>query len=204
MGIKSKQKIYIDLVHYPLKTLGPGDRVGLWLQGCDILCKDCISPHNLTQTEDNLMLLDDLIDLLLNFDDCNKLTISGGEPFFQSEALHELLSRIRFKFLDILVYSGHSFEYLEKKFPQILDLIDVLIDGEFNRKLPTKKIYKGSNNQRLYIFNKELIKIYSEYSTIKKKIIQLHKTENNLYLLGIPDIKDRKSLIKILNKDKYV
>ena len=204
MDIRSEQKIYVDLIYFPLKTLGPKDRLGIWLQGCDILCKNCISSHNLIQKDEKIMQLDDLIEKILKFDKVEKLTISGGEPFFQSEALHELLSRIRFKFLDILVYSGHSFEYLEKKFPQILDLIDVLIDGEFNRKLPTKKIYKGSNNQRLYIFNKELIKIYSEYSTINKKIIQLHKTENNLYLLGIPDIKDRKSLIKILNKDKYV
>lgn len=204
MDIKSKQKIYVDLIHYPVRTLGPKNRVGIWLQGCNILCKDCISPHNLIQTENKLMYLDDLVKYLLAIDNCNRLTISGGEPFFQSKALFELLSRIRFKFKDILIYSGHSFEYLEQKHSKILDLIDVLIDGKFDNKLPTKKAYKGSDNQRIFVFNKDLIHIYSQYIKINKKMLQLYRVDNSLYLLGIPEIKDRKNLKELLSKDVNV
>ncbi len=201
MDIRSEQKIYVDLIYFPLKTLGPKDRLGIWLQGCDILCKNCISSHNLIQKDEKIMQLDDLIEKILKFDKVERLTISGGEPFFQANALYKLLLSIRFKFNDILVYSGYKFDYLERKYSHILDLIDVLIDGEFDDNQLTKKTYKGSENQKLYIFNTKLIPIYSEYIKKNKKMFQLYQADNTLYLLGIPRIEDKNVLNKLLNKD---
>lgn len=197
MDNRSNQKIYIDLIHYPLKTLGPENRIGVWFQGCNILCDDCISPHNFFQTEDKIMEIDDLVKQLLVID-CKRLTISGGEPFNQSDALLEVLSRIKFKFDDILIYSGYRFEYLEKKYSSVLKYVDVLIDGPFKKDLPTNKAYKGSKNQRLFVFNKNLINIYTKFMEIDEKLMQLHKTNKELYILGIPHINDRKNIMDLI------
>ncbi|HAU1321526.1 TPA: radical SAM protein, partial [Legionella pneumophila] len=35
--------IYISRVHFPVTTLGPGHRIGIWFQGCSIRCPGCIS-----------------------------------------------------------------------------------------------------------------------------------------------------------------
>ena len=35
--------IAISRIHYPVTTLGPGKRIGIWMQGCSIRCPGCIS-----------------------------------------------------------------------------------------------------------------------------------------------------------------
>ena len=35
--------IYLNKAHYPVTTLGPGRRIGLWLQGCTLACPGCVS-----------------------------------------------------------------------------------------------------------------------------------------------------------------
>ena len=36
--------LYIDRIHYPVYTLGPGKRIGIWFSGCSKKCYGCISP----------------------------------------------------------------------------------------------------------------------------------------------------------------
>ena len=35
--------IRLNKAHYPVTALGPGRRIGLWLQGCALACPGCIS-----------------------------------------------------------------------------------------------------------------------------------------------------------------
>jgi len=36
--------IAISRAHFPISTLGPGLRLGVWMQGCSIRCKGCDPP----------------------------------------------------------------------------------------------------------------------------------------------------------------
>ncbi len=199
MGNQSNQKIYIDLVQYPLRCLGPGTRVGVWFQGCDIGCSGCISTYTWEQTKEKLTTVNELVLDLKSFP-VKRLTISGGEPFMQPASLYHMLKNIRKDFDDIMIYSGYKYEYLSKEFLHILDLIDVLIDGSFKKELPTKKVYKGSKNQKMYIFNQDLIDTYSDYILETKKTLQLHQAKEEVYVLGIPEIKDAEDIKKILSE----
>ena len=38
-------KLSIARIFYPVKTLGPGNRVGIWTTGCLRGCQGCISPE---------------------------------------------------------------------------------------------------------------------------------------------------------------
>ncbi|WP_461325238.1 4Fe-4S cluster-binding domain-containing protein [Bradyrhizobium diazoefficiens] len=36
-------RISVSRIHFPVTTLGPGRRLGIWFQGCSIRCPGCIS-----------------------------------------------------------------------------------------------------------------------------------------------------------------
>ncbi len=192
------QKVYIDLIYHPLKSLGPGERVGIWFQGCTLACKECVSQHTWEQTEDKLYFLEDVTERLVSLN-CKKLTISGGEPFQQPDALYALLATIKDEFDDILVYSGYTYQYLEKNFANILSLIDILVDGIFMNTLPTNKMYKGSDNQKMYILNDRHLSSYALFAKDTNRVMQLHQGKDKTYLLGIPDMNNVESIQKILN-----
>lgn len=35
--------LYLSRIHFPVTTLGPGNRIGIWFQGCSIQCQGCVS-----------------------------------------------------------------------------------------------------------------------------------------------------------------
>ncbi|MCO6722975.1 radical SAM protein, partial [Streptomyces sp. Vc714c-19] len=37
--------VRIGGTHFPLETLGPGRRRGVWVQGCSLACAGCMSRH---------------------------------------------------------------------------------------------------------------------------------------------------------------
>jgi anaerobic ribonucleoside-triphosphate reductase activating protein len=84
-------------------------------------------------------------------DAADGLTISGGEPFEQPDALRELLlwwnNQQRG---DVLVFSGLSWEQLQSSYPDVLKLIDVLISDPFEAGADQTLPLRGSDNQRLH------------------------------------------------------
>ena len=202
---ESNTSVLINLIYAPVLTLGPGIRVGVWFQGCSIKCKGCISKHTWEFDKKYKKTIAQVIDQINYYSEIyntKSITISGGEPFDQNSSLYILLKKLKeLKFNDILLYSGYKFNYLQKNYGDILKYIDVLIDGPFIESKKTNKIYKGSNNQRMYILNKSLSPIYQEYKKqLKNKKLQLITKDNEIYLIGIPDIDFSKKFSKNLIK----
>jgi anaerobic ribonucleoside-triphosphate reductase activating protein len=83
--------------------------------------------------------------------DADGLTISGGEPFDQPDALIALLLELK-PFLkgDVLVYSGHPFEKITPILSQSPS-IDVLISDPFIESAPHTRKLRGSDNQRMHL-----------------------------------------------------
>ena len=189
-------EVFINLVHYPVYTLGVGERIGIWFQGCSIRCKGCMSKYTWDFNEKYKMNIEELINKILKYP-VKRLTISGGEPFDQPEALKYILKTLKLKgFEDILVYSGYEFEEIQDKYRDVIKYVDVLIAGRFKEGLESPYIWKGSDNQKMYIFNKKLEKIYNEYKKKKKnKELQIVEKNNDIYILGIPYQKDIKEIL---------
>ena len=74
-----------------------------------------------------------------------KITISGGEPLMQKEALTELITKLNDLGFDIALYTGHQKEDV----PSILlDKVKYLKTGNFIQELKTTiKPFVGSENQ---------------------------------------------------------
>lgn len=138
----------LSRVHFPVHTLGPGRRVGIWVQGCSIRCPGCISVdtwaagRGLTSVEETLAAIAPWLA------EADGVTVSGGEPFDQPAALRALLAGLRrLGDGDILVYSGHPAEALDLE--AFAGLIDGLICDPFRQDLPQTRALRGSDNQRL-------------------------------------------------------
>ena len=74
----------VRYVCYPVRTLGPGERLGIWVSGCSRGCSGCMSPELQTPLPSDEVAVGDLLDALRRqrrrYDGA---TISGGEPFLR-------------------------------------------------------------------------------------------------------------------------
>lgn len=124
--------MYIARILYPVKVLGPGNRVGIWFDGCSHACKGCSNPELWEFQEKYSTSIDMVIKLLNTIKESQVIdgfTVTGGDPFEQPEDLRQLLKYVKTVSEDILVYTGYDYSYLQKNYSNILELITVLIDG---------------------------------------------------------------------------
>ena len=134
-------------------TNGPGERFVCWFQGCSIRCPGCFNPETHDPLGGYAMRTSELFDQMSMVDGINGVTISGGEPFDQAEALRELVTEIRNKVpLNILVYTGFTLEELESSptTAACLRRIDWLISGGFDRAHRINHGPMGSSNQVIH------------------------------------------------------
>jgi anaerobic ribonucleoside-triphosphate reductase activating protein len=142
-------------------TDGVGIRYTVFTQGCKHKCLGCHNPetHDINGGYD--IAIDEIIEDLKSNPLLDGITLSGGDPFFQAKECTELLVRIRkeLKHLNVWAYSGFTFEQLlrNKDMREMLDLVDVLVDGRFVLKRRTlESRFKGSENQRIIDVRKSL------------------------------------------------
>ena len=179
--------IGISRIHYPVTTLGPGKRIGIWLQGCSIHCTGCIS-RDTWQFNVNMTTIDELKKVLnLWLPKCDGITISGGEPFDQGPALSELLEFLHPYHKSILLYSGYTFDVLKNKKDIQEGNIDVLISEPFDHKETQTKRLLGSDNQKVHFLTslgKNEFEIYLSNPLEKKLDVQF--TNDTVWMAGIP------------------
>lgn len=133
---------------------GEGVRTCLWVSGCPHRCVGCFNRRFWDFDSGNPFTEDDMQALLkdLGRSFITGLTLLGGEPLAPEniEGVIEVLLRVRAVYgdtKDILVYTGYTFDQIPQK---ILDLVDMIIDGKYEKDLPTKKPFRGSDNQHYY------------------------------------------------------
>ena len=150
---------------YPLNVLGPGNRIGLWLAGCERACPGCANPELWPFRESTRISTDKLWQLLEKASPTpDGYTITGGEPFLQADELLELVRLMRSKSQDIIIYSGFTREELMERdtAKEILNNIAVLIDGPYLNERP-RAFLRGSDNQRIHILDNNFKDKYEEY-----------------------------------------
>lgn len=124
---------------------GPGIRTVLFMQGCNINCKGCQNKSTWDISKGKEVDINDLVDELNKKTFNKKITISGGEPLMQVDALYELLIKLNELGFDITLYTGHVKEDVPQK---IIDNVKYLKTGNFIQELKTTiKPFVGSSNQ---------------------------------------------------------
>jgi anaerobic ribonucleoside-triphosphate reductase activating protein len=137
---------------------GPGRRTTVKFQGCVTACRGCIARDTWDRQGGYLVPVEHLADTLLDPTvRRDGVTILGGEPFFQPQALWALVQSLRVRGCPhVLVYSGYTYERLQRlavRQPAIVAVladIDVLIDGPYVAALAADGgPWTGSGNQRV-------------------------------------------------------
>lgn len=181
-------KISLGRMYYPVKSLGPGNRVGIWLNGCNRRCTGCISSElqmydaSKEVTVNELMKMIQLIEAPID-----GFTISGGEPFFNPLSLNALVQSLAGICDDILIFTGYTIEELRAQESEAVDSVlntcAALIDGPYIQELNDNKGLRGSSNQRCLIF-----KYHDRYQEIETsdRALQNIMYGNKVLTIGIP------------------
>ena len=187
------------------KVLGPYERAAIWVHGCCFDCQGCIAQ----QYKNGSFQTTSPEDMAAWFFSTNRqhLTISGGEPFLQAEALSTFLKIVRAKMdTGVIIYSGFTYEELLTKAEQepgtaeLLSQTDILIDGRYEQELDDGRPYIGSSNQNMLLlsprYNAEA-ELY--YNCAKGRKIELKLDTQQTVMAGVPS-KEQKCLWEHLKR----
>jgi anaerobic ribonucleoside-triphosphate reductase activating protein len=193
----------ISRLHYPVRALGPGQRIGIWFQGCSIHCPGCISADTWATNTGRTTIESVLAHISPWLSFAEGITVSGGEPFDQPEALIALLAALRQKTLvDILVYSGHPAEQLTENLERATGLIDALISDPFDLDAAHSRPLRGSENQRLHLLTplgrERFISYERPLVSDDKSLDVMFDQDGSVWFAGIPKRGDFQRLQRLL------
>ena len=133
-----------SIMNNPSLCDGYGYRTVVFLQGCNLRCPGCQNPSTWDINKGTLIGVKELAQQLREKCLNKKLTISGGEPLLQTDALKELLEEL--KDFDLCLYTGHELNEVPQEILKYLKYIKV---GSFKKELKTTmKPFVGSTNQK--------------------------------------------------------
>jgi anaerobic ribonucleoside-triphosphate reductase activating protein len=146
----------LDRLYYPVIALGPGRRLGVWVQGCSLGCPGCMSKHTwdpVAGRETDVDEVDDVWRAALH-DGADGVTISGGEPLEQPAIGRLLVSLARVRdelrpAADILLYTGYPERAARRRAEYAFTTADAVVTGRYVAGRPTRLIWRGSANQKL-------------------------------------------------------
>ena len=183
-------KLALNKIQFPVTTLGFGRRVGIWTQGCSIGCPGCINQDTWDACADDYVEMDNILEACARWPQADGVTISGGEPFEQPEALACLIKRLKELFAgDLLIFSGFEFEELKIRFPEILEMVDLVVAGPYRADLKSQLVLRGSDNQTIHLLSDLAKARYPADLNERKRKTRLALdfgiTENGVSMAGI-------------------
>lgn len=145
---------YHNILHDNM-TNGSGLRVVLFVSGCNHKCKNCQNPQTWDITSGIKFDKEAKIEIFneLSKDYIDGITFSGGDPLHpvNRKNIIKLIKEIRKKYENtksIWLYTGYSWNQIKDL--KGIELIDVLVDGEFHESKKSPELpWVGSSNQRV-------------------------------------------------------
>lgn len=135
---------------------GPGARFSIWLQGCSLACPACFNPETHDFELGTAITPFELAQQVLSRSNIEGVTISGGEPLQQADALIEFLRLIRAKSqLTVLIFSGFDESEISRLpiYDELKILCDVVVAGRYVEGKKLGRRLLGSSNQQLLFFS---------------------------------------------------
>ena len=127
---------------------GPGNRLVLHLQGCNLRCPWCSNPEGLPRSGGTSHSVDELVWQVLScqmlFFDGGGVTLTGGEVTMQFEAVKELLTRLHAQGIHTALETNGMHPKLPELFPVVSCL---MMDYKHHDPEVHRRITGGSNAQ---------------------------------------------------------
>jgi len=134
--------------------------------------------------------------------DIEGVTLLGGEPFDQAEALVELSRQLKERRLSVMAYSGRTIGELMEKggaCRELVELCDLLIDGKYIRAKAAPLLWRGSTNQNVHFITDKyryLEPMVNDYN----RDFEIFVTGDKLVLTGDPPPQVKALLKDILTR----
>ncbi|MDE6121013.1 MAG: radical SAM protein [Muribaculaceae bacterium] len=179
-----------DICRRGTHVLGPGNRYVIWVQGCDRRCPGCITPESHSFDNATEIHIDDLAADIILAAHIDGITISGGEPFLQSQALCALLQKVRRSRpeLSVIIYTGNEYLDLLKDTDskKLIDCADVIIDGRYIESLNDNKGIRGSSNQKIILVTPRLKDYAHAMENSERRIMRVIEPDGKVTSVGVP------------------
>ncbi|MFF7334751.1 4Fe-4S cluster-binding domain-containing protein [Streptomyces sp. NPDC008150] len=194
-------RLAVSRLHHPVTVLGHGVRAGVWVQGCSLACPGCMSRDTWEARPETEADVSAVLDWIRGLPGpLDGVTVSGGEPFEQPEALAELLHGIRELLddgtsgqdndADILVFSGLAWPRLRDGagHSAALASCDAIVAGPYVARRNTGSPLRGSDNQRIVPLTPLGRERYGPLALAGygERRLQLTSDGTDLRLIGIP------------------
>lgn len=130
---------------------GPGTRFVVWAQGCTLGCAGCFNPETHGPGGD-VRTVGDVAAEVLGTSGIDGVTVSGGEPLEQPEALREFCGLVRPSGLGIVVLTGFARREIEANpgLSAAVERADMVIAGRYNARLRIGAGLRGSSNKEYW------------------------------------------------------
>jgi len=187
-----------DVLHLARRSnrctvLGPGVRAVLWVLGCPLRCPGCVAPETLPFAGGEIAQVSTLADEFVPLQEIEGLTFSGGEPMAQAAALTELVDQVRARRdLSVVCYSGFPLDYLRRNGTreqhELIERLDLLIDGPYLRRRHTDLRWRGSDNQRVHFLSSRYRHLAEMVEERGSWIEFEWDAQESLHWMGIPPL----------------
>lgn len=182
-----EKMLKISHVENSTELLGPYSRFAIWVHGCCFDCPGCLAEntkHGGYVYKGARELAEEAASR-----DAEGITVSGGEPFMQAEALLDFFKCLRTKRdMGIILYTGFTLEELKEdpRKAALLPYIDILIDGRYIKELDDGRAFVGSSNQKIYYLTERYKEIGKSYYGYGKRKAEIKFTKDEAVLIGVP------------------
>lgn len=190
------ERIRLNKMHHPVVALGPGRRIGLWLQGCHVGCHGCLSLDTWEADDSRFVPVVDVITAVLDAiredPTLTGITISGGEPTEQAVAVIAILDGVHRSLpelttpIDVLLYSGLTWRRLSKQHPGLLARVDAVIPEPFVAAKAPGGRWRGSSNQPLLLLTELARERYDGADDVTDPEFQVVVHDGRLWTIGVP------------------
>lgn len=134
---------------------GPGWRSVVWVQGCSLGCPGCFNPN--THGREEVGEVAGVAEVMRRIlaAGTEGLTVSGGEPLQQAEAVLLLLEEARAAGLSTLLFTGLTWEEVRRLplAPRIMRCVDVLLAGRYVAERRVAEGLLGSANKTMHFLS---------------------------------------------------
>lgn len=196
-------RIGLSRLHFPVTTLGPGTRAGIWVQGCSIHCPGCLSRDTWAPAA-TLTATGEVAEWVEGHagDGLTGITVSGGEPLDQPAPLRALLADLRSRTalarLDILLYTGYAYGAVARRHPAVLELVNAVASGPYAGSRPSTHPWLGSGNQVLTLHTELARERFVPSSGPRQ--LQVSADGGTMWITGIPGPGDLERLQGLLEE----
>lgn len=149
-----EEKLRVHAIQHGSRVNGPGNRSVIHTQGCSLACPGCFNPSTHPLEGGTMRTVDSLMAEILQAQ-VDGLTLSGGEPTEQILPAIRLFKMAREHNLSTMMFSGRTLHEIQRmpSGQELLDTLDILVDGRYDLSKPAMEGCWGSSNQRIHLLS---------------------------------------------------